>query len=569
MSAICGVRSLYTSGRFLRLCPRLPQAFPSCTHKEFNKFYGTLWPSLRITNLSTRKVNSVSYLNSLAICSSTKLSFTSREDIELNKTIRSLKTVQEHLELFDTVKIPVDMINKVTMLYIIAKITARDGKQRKFLEREKQKSQRGQSSTYAELLKSLSTNISNCQHQGLANLMWALGKIEEKDHTLLQVCENEILSRDIKTFNNAGICQIVSGCANLNLTTSDIFLNLEEVILNGQLRISTFDNQLLSALLVSFAKTGNGSGELYDVFLEEILSRNFWKMDSRALAEFVWSYAKKEFKADKLFYRVQDEILRRGTNDFQNTDFIQILWAFGKGKKGRKQLFSFLDEQLVSRGVERFHNVQLLEIVWSFAKSNVTRAEVFDLVKQEVLNRTVHKFQIHELVLILWSFVSAQRHDEKLVTEIESKLYLTDAKTFDSGDLCQIAWSLGRAGKSDSKLFYVIQAEVFQRGVSEFTTKQKCMLMRGFIEAKRGRKEFYELLVDSFSVNDLCNLHGSQICECLWCLSKAGVEAEDLFDALEREILTKGKSYFRKKQVVFIMTIFKKLGKSNRKVFEL
>ena len=119
----------------------------------------------------------------------------------------------------------------------------------------------------------LSRDISKCQPQYIANLMWALGQIREKGHKLVDICEKEILSHDIMAFNSAHICQIVNGCANLNLRTSRIFGNLEEAILNGQLRIEDFEDRGLSGMLLSFCETENGSLEMFNVVSREILSR--------------------------------------------------------------------------------------------------------------------------------------------------------------------------------------------------------------------------------------------------------------------------------------------------------
>lgn len=568
MLAVNGMRCLHKTMRLLQQCPGIViQRFPPCMVKVPNNFYTTSWPSLRPTK-QTNNVDGVYDKHSIAN-SSSESSWPSRDDIELNKRIRSQKTVEELLGLFESVKSSEYIVNRVAMLDRTAKIIERDEKQALVLKEEKKKSQQGQHSAYNELLESLSANISKCHPHGLANVMWALGKLGEKEHKLVEVCEKKILSFDIKVFKNACICQTVNGCTNLSMKKSGLFRKLEEAIINGQLGISTFDNQLLSATLLSFAKTQNGSVTLFHMLMEEILSRNFSVIDSRALASFVWSSAKKGFKEDQLFHQVEEEILRRGTKDLHNAEFIQILWAFSKTKLGSKNFFAFLDTQLVSRGLGRFHNAQLLQIVWAFARSDATEAEVFDVARKEVSMRTVHVFQEYELVLILWSFVSAQRHDEKLVADIESKLNLRGAEKFDIGDLCQIAWCLGRAGKSDSKLFDAIEVEVFRRGTSEFTLNEKLMLMRGFIEAKRGSKEFLERFVDSFSAKELSNLNGGQICECLWCFTKAGVTAAGPFDALETEILRRGSSYFSQKQIVLIRTHFTKLGKERKVLFEL
>ena len=169
----------------------------------------------------------------------------------------------------------------------------------------------------------------------------------------------------------------------------------------------------------------------------------------------------------------------------------------------------------------------------------MTKSRVFDIVKAEILVRGMNCFQIHQLVLILWSFVSVKKHDRGLISENEGKLCTSYVKNFDNGDLCQIIWSLAKAEWKGSKFFDIVEAEVFDLRTSQLTTEEKCMPMRGLIEAKRGSKRLYELLVNSFSASNFRNLIQIQILECLWCLYMSGVEAQTLFDALEKELLTK------------------------------
>ena len=90
------------------------------------------------------------------------------------------------------------------------------------------------------------------------------------------------------------------------------------------------------------------------------------------------------------------------------------------------------------------------------------------------------------------------------------------------------------------------------------------MLMRGFLEAKRGSKDFFKLLLSSFSANDFSNLTQVDICNFAWCLSKASVEAGTLFDALECEILSKDKPYFNKRELAYIKWNFKEAGKGSK-----
>ena len=95
---------------------------------------------------------------------------------------------------------------------------------------------------------------------------------KEKDHELAQVCERAILSRDIETFGNANLSQIVSGCINLDMTATEISSMLQGSIREGQLRLAIFDSQLLAAMLMLFTNSDGCAVELFDIFLEEILS---------------------------------------------------------------------------------------------------------------------------------------------------------------------------------------------------------------------------------------------------------------------------------------------------------
>ena len=471
----------------------LTQVFPSCAFKQFRNLSQTSWSSSKILNQREPGKFSSFFIRPTSDHFSSQ-PYPSKEK-KINDVIMLLKTVKEQLELYHSIKNSATIVNRVTMLYNIAKITGRDGNQRRVLEQEKSKSGQALNSAYLKLLHSISKDIGKCKPRNLANLMWALGKLEEEDHELVQVCERAILSQGITAFSNTHICQIVSGCVNLDLTASEISSTLQESIRNGQLKLSNFNNQLLSLMLILFAKSDVCAIELFDIFLGEILSRDFLSLKSADLTSFVWSFAKKGLKPDTLFDKVEEEIQRRGATNLERRDIVQILWAFSKAKKGGKQLFDIMDNELDSGGVEGFDNSALLQIVWSFASRVVTNARVFDLVKDEVFNRGVGMFQFHQLVLILYSFVYARREDQNLVEEIESELLSRDVEQFSNGHLCQVAWSLGRARKSDSKMFDLIEECVFQRGLHQFSKSQKLMLRRGYVEAKRGSRKLYQCVI--------------------------------------------------------------------------
>jgi len=204
----------------------LTHLFPSRAFNGFRNLSQTLWSSPKILQQSEPREFG-SYFSSQPHPSEEK-----------NKVILSLKTVKEQFEFFESIKSSMSTVNRVTMLYSIAKITVRNGNQRRVLEQEKGKSRQALNSAYLELLDSISKDIANSQPRNLAHVMWALGKLGEKDHKLVQVCERAILSRDITAFNDSHIIQIVSGCINLDLTASEISSTLQKSICNGQLKLS-------------------------------------------------------------------------------------------------------------------------------------------------------------------------------------------------------------------------------------------------------------------------------------------------------------------------------------------
>ena len=136
-----GVRALsvFTSLHPLRQGRCLTQVFPSCTFKEIRNLSQTLWSSPKIlTESKPRKIGS--YFLKPSVVHFSRRPRPSEDDMEMNKVILSLRTVKEQLELFERITNSANIVNRVTMLYSIAKITGRDGNQRRVLEQEKGKS---------------------------------------------------------------------------------------------------------------------------------------------------------------------------------------------------------------------------------------------------------------------------------------------------------------------------------------------------------------------------------------------------------------------------------------------
>lgn len=499
--------------------------------------------------------------------SKTVFAFPSNEEVALNRKIMLTMTVQGQLELYSSVQEVVNVVSKVAFLFNIAKIVERDVTQQEVLEYEREQSKEGKNTAYGNLLEGIAETIDSCQCRHLANIMWALGKIKDKDNNLIQVCKHEILRRDIFSFNFAEICQIVNGCTNLKVKEPELFANFQEAILSEKFNREELKDRHISGILMSYAKANSGSNELFDFFLREVASRNM-VVSNRTLADIVWSFAKKGINSASMFSLVEAEIIRRGGHSFENVDLVKILWAFSRGDKGNIKLFYLLDSELVSRGLHTFRNVELVEVLWSFARRNVRNAKAFNVAETEILKRGVSGFKTHELVLILYSFVRVKRDSVSVdfIKNIEADLCLRNTNEFDLGHLGQMIWSLGRLNMSESNLFDTAEAELLKCSMHSISRAGKLMLIRGFIKAQRGSKELYQHLYSSISAKDLSNLTEAQICEFVWCFSLAKVDAGKLFDFLEKEILHREKYHFTKRQLNVIMKSFLRVGKGSKEL---
>jgi len=112
----------------------LTRLFPSRAFKGFRNLSQTLWSSSKILQQSEpRKFGSYFTRPSASFFSSQPRS---SEEVKNNKVILSLKTVKEQYEFFESIKNSMTIVNRVTMLYSIAKITMRNGNQRRVLEQD-------------------------------------------------------------------------------------------------------------------------------------------------------------------------------------------------------------------------------------------------------------------------------------------------------------------------------------------------------------------------------------------------------------------------------------------------
>lgn len=270
-------------------------------------------------------------------------------------------------------------------------------------------------SAYIRLLNCIMNNISTLEPRQLAVIIWSLAKIQERNHPLLKVCEKEILSRGIGTFDDRTVSQVAIGFSLLNWKETSVFEQMEKAILSGQLDITTFDLGRFAQTVVSFAKTDNGSSQLFELFSNEILSREFSNFQINDLSQFVWSFAKRGFQADQLFEKTEAELFRRNISVInKSVDIATLLWSFASMGNGSKDLLKAFEEHIRSKDIKYFQNDELIQIMWALGKAGVACDVVLRKFEEEVKSCTgIKTFCSYDQEMLLKGFKVASGGNKK------------------------------------------------------------------------------------------------------------------------------------------------------------
>lgn len=407
-------------------------------------------------------------------------------EMELNEKIKAKRTVQGQLEFYQSWKDQGSIVNRITALHVIANIVKKNQKERRVLQGERDKALNGTNNAYSEILDFLSDRIISCKGQGLANVMWSLGVIQEKHHRLGKVCEEEILSRDITAFHRAEVCcQILPGCIGLELKHSLVFKRVEEAILAGKIKLHLCENRHICAILTCFTEVGGGSVSLFETLEANIVERDFGFLLIEHLDQILHCFAIKGIFSDQLFSQAEEEILRQGCGNFRMIELVTIPRAFAIAGKGSEQLFAAFEKEICHKGIKYFPLSCLCWIAWSFATRGFTQSVVFKYATDAIYQRGVKNLKNSGLALCLYSYVLAESPSRIFVKELGKELLSRDLRIFKGTQLCQLTWACSNAEYLNPELLQRLEEEILQR---DLTQKEEIILSESLRNADKGDK---------------------------------------------------------------------------------
>ena len=410
---------------------------------------------------------------------------------ELNKEILSRPTVQGQLEFYESWKDQASLTNRITMLHHIAKIVQKRRVQAEVLQKDKEKVLHGEESAYFEILDFIADNILKCKAQGLANVLWSLGKLKEHDHRLVKACLKELSFHDVAFFYKAEVCQILNGLTELKVKDSRVFNRVEEAILNGKIKISRCEKRQIAGILTSFIRMGYGSEDFFKMFEAEIVERGFTGFHNGEFTQVLRAFAIMGIPSDSLFKKAEEEILRRSLFKLLRTELVTILRAFAMAGEGSEELFAECDSEIVTRRVKDYYTLPLCWIIWAFATRRMTNCRVFKVAAHEIFQRGFNNLENDELALCLFSYVLSEIPCGAFLKALEAELTSRDFKTFGSIQLCQLLWACTKAGLLNPKLLQDLEDKILQQIASQ---NEGSETVKGFLDAETGSQEQLQYL---------------------------------------------------------------------------
>ena len=377
------------------------------------------------------------------------------------------------------------------MLHHIAKIVQKRRVQAQVIQKEKEKVLHGEESAYFEILDFIADNILKCKSQGLANVLWSLGKLKERDHRLVEACLKELSFHDVAFFYKAEVCQILNGLTELKVNDSRVFNRVEEAMLNGKIKISRCEKRQIAGILTSFIKMGYGSEDFFKMFEAEIVERGFMGFHNGEMTEVLRAFAIMDIPSDSLFKKAEKEILRRSLFKLRRTELVVILRAFAMVGEGSEELFAECDSEIVTRRVKDYYTLPLCWIIWAFATRRMTSCRVFKVAANEIFQRGFNNLENDELALCLYSYVLSEIPCGAFLKALATELTSRDFETFGSIQLCQVLWACTKAGLLIPKLLQDLEDKILQQIASQ---NEGSETVKGFLDAETGSQEQLQYL---------------------------------------------------------------------------
>ena len=451
--------------------------------KTTNGFYATLCSSVQTAKLRGKSLIQQKCFASQLNQDLTGLPASYVRELELNKEILLRHTVQEQLDFYESWKDQAcALTNRITMLHRMAKIVQNHRDQAQVLQKEKEKVLYEGQSAYFEILDFIADNILACKAQGLANVLWSLGKLKEHEHRLVEVCLKEISFHDVAFFYKAEICQILNALSELKVDDMRIFKRVEKAILEGKIKMSRFEMRQIVGILTSFIKMGYGSEDFYKQFEAEIVERGFIMFHNGEMTQVLRAIAiMGGDSSDRVFQKAEREILRRSPFKLRRTELLVILRAFAMADEGSEELFTAFDREIVTRRVKDYYSLPLCWIIWAFATRRMTKCAVFKAVARELHKRGFHNLENGELALCLYSYVLSEIPCAAFLKALETELMSRDLKAFGSIELCQVLWSCAKAGLLSPQLLQDLEDKILQQITSQTEGRET---VQGFLDAE-------------------------------------------------------------------------------------
>ena len=406
----------------------------------------------------------------------------------------------------------------------------------------------GGKATFQAIEKEAIVKLADFEPRGLANLLWAFAKAEEKAPRLFQAVEAHLHSHPelLKGFKPQELSNLVHAYAKAGEEAPRLFQALEAHLHSHPELLKGFKPQELSNLVHAYAKAGEEAPRLFQAVEAHLRSHSelLKGFTPQGFSNLVWAYAKAGEKAPRLFEAVEAHLHRHPEllKGFTPQGFSNFVWAFATAEEKAPRLFQAVEAHLHRHPelLKGFTPQGFSNLVWAFAKAEEKAPRLFQAVEAHLHSHPelLKKFNPQDFSSLVHAYEKAEEKAPRLFQAVEAHLHSHPEllKDFEPQDFSNLVWAYAKAEEKAPRLFEAVEAHlhIHPELLKDFNPQDFSNLVLAYAKAEEKASRLFQAveahlhrhpeLLKKFNPQDFSNL--------VWAYAKAGEEAPRLFQAV-------------------------------------
>lgn len=258
------------------------------------------------------------------------------------------------------------------------------------------------------------------------------------------------------------------------------------------------------------------------------------------IANLVWAIAKSNGGTQKRRHELFDRlapIVANTTQAFNPQEIGNIAWAFATCKMKNDAMFDAIAASVSTR-LPSTSAQNLANIAWTYATA-YPRRPFFRKIANESRDRLA-EFKPQELSNLAWAFATCGDSDDELFKAVADEAS-TRLDGFSEQGLCNLVWAFSTAGRADVQFFDKL-AHVLLRRVPLLTDQGLSNVAFGFSNAQIRAPYLFESIV-KHAIDNAARFTPRVISSLVWALARSGYDDPKFYETLAQSMLAYAKRH--------------------------